>query len=408
MRMPNGSAVRRTLESAAHRVLYTLLLALVAMAVIILVVPLIRQYSGTNEQIILVAILVVLLVELVSTKLRGFVDWLLFGQRDDAAAVSSRLARELELAAEDAAVPALVAALADTLRLSYVAAFVGSGGAREAVAAVGAPSGTDKRFPVRHSGQELGELRAGRRVQGLNHQDERMLGAAAAQLGVALHAASLAVELQHARERLVTSREAERQRLRRELHDGVGPTLAGIALGLESADRALTVDRVRAGRLIRETRTDVAGLITDVRRVVDGLRPPMLDEVGLAGALTQLCVAFDARTDCQITARTGPLPTVPAAADVAAYRIGSEALTNVVRHAGATRCEVILSTDDDWLLLEVTDNGHGGASSRNGGAGLPSMFERAAELGGSVEVTSSSSGTRVRARLPLTPVDVDG
>ncbi|MFN2561430.1 MAG: hypothetical protein ABR571_09085 [Jatrophihabitans sp.] len=151
----------------AHRVLSTLLLALVAMAVIILVVPLIRKYSGTNEQIIFVAILVVLLVELVSTKLRTFVDWLLYGQRRDAAAVSSRLARELELASEDAAAPALVAALADTLRLSYVAAFVDGGSEHEPIAAVGMPSGTEKRFPVRHSGEELGELRAGRRAQGL-------------------------------------------------------------------------------------------------------------------------------------------------------------------------------------------------------------------------------------------------
>ncbi|MFN2561429.1 MAG: sensor histidine kinase [Jatrophihabitans sp.] len=206
----------------------------------------------------------------------------------------------------------------------------------------------------------------------------------------------------------MSSREVERQRLRRELHDGVGPTLAGVALGLESADRALDGDPQRASRLIKETRNDVAGLITDVRRVVDGLRPPMLDEVGLAGALTQLCDAFAARTDCQISVRTGELPTVSAAADVAAYRIGSEALTNVVRHAGATHCEVTLSSSDGWLLLEVTDNGHGGAASRNGGSGLPSMLERAAELGGSVDVRSSSTGTRVQARLPLAPVSADG
>jgi signal transduction histidine kinase len=401
------SSVRRTLDSLAHRVLYTLLLALIAMAVIVLVVPIIRQYSGTNEQIILVAVLVVLLVELVSTKLRRVVDWLLYGQRDDAAEVSSRLARELELAEDDAAVPALVAALAETLRLSYVAALVDSDGERRAVASVGTPTGRETRFLVRHSGQELGELRAGRHAQGLNHQDERMLGAAAAQLGVVLHAASLAVELQHARERLVSSREVERQRLRRELHDGVGPTLAGIALGLESADRALDVDQRRTSRLIKETRSDVAALITDVRRVVDGLRPPMLDEVGLAGALAQLGSAFSARTDCRFTVRPKELPAVSAAAEVAAYRIGSEALTNVVRHSGATRCEVTLSVADGWLVLEVSDNGRGGAANRDGGSGLPSMVERAAELGGSVEVTSSASGTRVCARLPVAPVGVD-
>ena len=406
MRVLTGSTIRRGFDLLAHRVLYTLLLALLAVAVIVLVVPAIRRYSGTNEQIIGVAISMVLLIELVGTRLRRFVDWLLYGQRGDAAAVSSRLARELESVDEADAIPALVEALAESLRLSYVAAFVDRDGTREVVASVGTQSSGAARFVVLHAGRELGELRAARRSEALNHQDERMLSAAAAQLGIVLHAATLATELQHARERLVSSREDERRRLRRELHDGVGPTLAGIALGLESAQRAVTNDPQRARDLLAEIRSDVTDLVSDVRGVVDGLRPPMLDEVGLSGALTQLGQAFELRTDCMIEVRAAGPPNLSAAVEVAAYLIAAEAITNAVKHAAATRCDVAVTASDGLLLLDVIDDGIGGAAPRDGGTGLPSIAERAAEVGGELGVDSGSSGTHVWARLPLAPVAV--
>ena len=398
------TAIRRGFDRFAHRALYTLVLALLALAVVVLVVPVIRQYSGTHEQIVGEAVAVVLLVELVGGRLGRFVDWLLYGQRGDVAAVSSRLALELEAVDDDSAAPALVEALAETLRLSYVAAVVGPSGDRHPIAAVGTPTDASTRFVIRHSGQELGELRAARRNESLNHQDERMLRAAAAQLGMVLHAASLTFELQHARERLVSSREDERRRLRRELHDGVGPALAGIALGLESAERAIFADQRRASHLIGELRTDVTDLISDVRRVVDGLRPPMLDEVGLVDAFIHLANAFASRAQAVVEVRATELPNLPAAAEVAAYRIGAEALTNVFKHAAATRCEVSLAVSDGFLLLDVTDDGVGGASPRDGGTGLPSIAERAAELGGQLEVHSTPSGTHVGARLPIVPL----
>ena len=401
------SLVRRGFDSLAHRALYTLLLALVTVAVVVLVVPAVRQFSGTNEQIIGVAVLMVLLIETVGTRLRRFVDWLIYGQRSDAAAVSSRLALELESINDDVAVPALVEALAETLRLSFVAAVVDRDGKREVLATVGTETTAATRFVVRHAGRELGELRAARRSEALNHQDERMLRAAAAQLGTVLHAAALAIELQHARERLVSSREDERRRLRRELHDGVGPTLAGIALGLESAQPGRATDGPRASALIGEIRSDVGNLISDVRRVVDGLRPPLLDEVGLAGALTQLGNAFGARTDCAVEVPSADLPHLSAAVEVAAYLIGAEALTNVFKHARSTRCDVSLAVSESLLILDIVDDGIGGASTRDGGTGLPSIAERAAELGGELGIESTSAGTHVRARLPLVPVALD-
>jgi signal transduction histidine kinase len=183
--------------------------------------------------------------------------------------------------------------------------------------------------------------------------------------------------------------------------------LAGIALGLESANRAVGTDGPRASALIGEIRSDVGNLISDVRRVVDALRPPLLDEVGLAGALTQLGNAFGARTDCAVEVRSAELPHLSAAVEVAAYRIGAEALTNVFKHARSTRCDVSLAVSDSLLILDIVDDGIGGASTRDGGTGLPSIAERAAELGGELEIESTSAGTHVRARLPLAPVALD-
>jgi len=399
--------IRRGLDRSAHRVIYTLLFALVAMAVITLAVPLIREYSGENEQIIAIALLVVLLIEAIGERLHRFVEWLLHGQRHDAAVASWRLARQLESLDGDAAVPGLVAALADTLRLSHVSVVVHTGTEDVTLATVGDPVPTATQFAVRHAGQVLGVLSAARRAGPLNRQDERLLQATAAQLGLLLHAESLATQLQSARERLVSSREDERRRLRRELHDGVGPTLAGIALGLESAERLeargplADHDRERLRSLLHEVRGDVTAVVSDVRRVVDGLRPPLLDELGLVASLTQLARALGDRSGFAVRIEAPPSPPLPAAVEVAAYRIASEALTNVARHAAASQCAVVLRASGSSVLLRITDDGVGGARGTARGTGLSSMAERAEELGGSVTVTSGDTGSCVEAVLPL-------
>ena len=399
--------IRRGLDRSAHRVIYTLLFALVAMAVITLAVPLIREYSGENEQIIAIALLVVLLIEAIGERLHRFVEWLLHGQRHDAAVASWRLARQLESLDGDAAVPGLVAALADTLRLSHVSVVVQAGTEDVTLATVGDRVPTATQFAVRHAGQVLGALSAARRGGPLNRQDERLLQATAAQLGLLLHAESLATQLQSARERLVSSREDERRRLRRELHDGVGPTLAGIALGLESAERLeargplAEHDRERLRSLLHDVRGDVTAVVSDVRRVVDGLRPPLLDELGLIASLTQLARSLGDRSGFAVRIEAPPSPPLPAAVEVAAYRIASEALTNVARHAAASQCAVVLRASGSSVLLRITDDGVGGARGTARGTGLSSMAERAEELGGSVTVTSGDTGSCVEAVLPL-------
>lgn len=265
------TSARALWDRSVHRVLYTLLFMLVAVAVATLVVPPLRVYSGAREQIIALAVIMVLAIEVMSARLHRFVDWLLYGQRSDPAAASARLARPITDGDDANVLEALLAALAETLKLSYVEVRI-SEPAR--VVEVGRDVGaTTLSVPIRLAGRELGMLRAGRRGQPLDARDERLLEAAAAQVGLVLHARSLADEVREARDELVSVVEEERRRLRREIHDGVGPTLAGIALGLESAERAVAQDPARARRLLAAVRTDVTGLVAEVRHVVDGLRP---------------------------------------------------------------------------------------------------------------------------------------
>ena len=306
----------------------------------------------------------------------------------------------LEQFDDDKAVTGLASALVDTLRLSYLQVVTDVDGTRMTIAEHGADGVGSTRFPITHAGIDLGQLSARRRHTPLDVRDERLLQAAAAQLGVVLHASQLAAQLQHSREELVLSREDERRRLRRELHDGIGPTLAGIGLGLEAANNALPANVSRSQELLSDVRTDVAGLIEDVRRVVGGLRPPLLDEVGLVGALTQRANAFADMSGWTVRLDAAPLPALPAAVEVAAFRIGSEVLTNVVRHARATCCDIRLGISDGSCEMEICDDGSGGAALGKG-TGLASIHDRATELGGIVTIESHAKGTTLRVRLPL-------
>ena len=209
--------------------------------------------------------------------------------------------------------------------------------------------------------------------------------------------------MQRSRERLVTAREEERRRLRSDLHDGLGPTLAGAVLTIDAARRVLRSDPDAADALLDRAAASVEGTVADVRRVVYALRPPALDQLGLVGRPAPprrhaSNGAGDLR--CDVLAAE-PFPALPAAAEVAAFRIAQEALTNVVRHAGARRATVTLAVDDA-LRLEVRDDGAGLAADLRAGVGLASMRERATELGGTCSVAScAGGGTAVAVTLPL-------
>ena len=236
----------------------------------------------------------------------------------------------------------------------------------------------------------------------LGPDDERLLADLARQAGPATHAVALRRALDASRAGLVTAREEERRRLRRDLHDGLGPTLAGLTLGLDTA-RARSAGQPELQDLLGRLKAETQRAVTDVRRIVYGLRPPALDELGLAGSLREevgrlqyeapaLTVTLDAPGD--------GLADLPAAVEVACYRIVTEALTNVTRHAHATRCSVRIQLNHG-LDVDVRDDGVGLPEGWRAGVGIASMRERVTELGGELVIEPSlPHGTRITARLP--------
>ena len=215
--------------------------------------------------------------------------------------------------------------------------------------------------------------------------------------------------ISRSRGRIVAAREEERRRLRRDLHDGLGPTLAAVGLKLDLARERAATDSPGLSPLLDEIRTDVRSVISDVRRLARELRPPTLDTLGLAGAIGQQATALGGGSGPTIVVEIDErLPALPAAVEVVAYRIATEAMANVVRHSGATSCIVRLGVDRDGLVVEVTDDGHGIDPGAPAGVGLRSIDERAAEVGGEVDfLARPGGGTIVRARLPLTDDDRD-
>jgi signal transduction histidine kinase len=230
-----------------------------------------------------------------------------------------------------------------------------------------------------------------------------VLATVARQAGPAVHAAQLTAELQRSRQALVAAQEEERRRLRRDLHDGLGPQLASQALTIDVILRTLERDPAQARALLADLKQQSQDAIRDIRRVIYALRPPALDDLGLLTALREQAARHEqAGLRIQVVADPEPLPPLHAAVEVAAYRIVQEALTNVLRHAQARACTVTIRAAADVLTVSVADDGRGLPASNIPGVGMQSMRERAAELGGVCRVERlPAGGTRVEAALPL-------
>jgi signal transduction histidine kinase len=230
----------------------------------------------------------------------------------------------------------------------------------------------------------------------------RLLGDLAHELGAALHAQAMRTDLQRARERLVLAREDERRRLRRDLHDGIGPALAGLTLRVATIARMLPEDAATAAQRLEDLTDDIRRTVVDVRHLVEALRPPALDELGLVAACAQAIERLVAG-QLDVTIDSQPLTALPAAVEVAAYRIIVEAVTNAVRHSGGRRCGVSIHCDHKILTVNVTDDGEVADRSRldGGGNGIAIMRERAEELGGRLSLETAPTGTIVRAALPI-------
>jgi len=382
------------------------------------------QVSG-NPLLTIVSIgLIALFFHTLRERLQHGINHLLYGQRDEPYVVISRLGQRLEATlAPDAILPAIVEMVAQALKLPYVAVALrepGMGAARP-VASYGVAREGALRLPLSYQQERLGEFILAPRApgEGFGPADQRLLADLARQIGVAAHAARLTEDLQRAntdlqasRERLVTTREEERKRLRRDLHDGLGPTLAALALKARAVEEHVETEPERARTLAAELKDDIRMTVADIRRLVYALRPPALDELGLVGALREFALQVsrqsppDAELRIEIEAPY-EIPALPAAIEVAAYRIAQQALTNTLRHAHAHHSVVRLMVCGEpaaVLSVEIVDDGVGLPEAPRPGVGLRSMQERAAEVGGACVVERiAPAGTQVLAKLPIAP-----
>ncbi|MCB0195297.1 MAG: sensor histidine kinase [Anaerolineae bacterium] len=334
------------------------------------------------------------------------VNRLMYGQRNEPVAVLSQVGARLESDPEtEALLPGLAHTIAQALKLPYVAITLQNDGTATPYAEIGQAGPEISRFPLTYQGDIIGHLLVAPRAPGenFNAADHLLLTNIARQTAAAAHTLQLAAALQESRQQLVTAREEERRRLRRDLHDGLGPQLASQMLTIDAITKLLERDPAQVRELLQHLKRQSQTAIHDIRRLVYNLRPPALDELGLVMALRESSKQFAQNGPViRFTISPDPLPPLPAAVEVAVYRIVQEALTNVARHAQAQRCRVGIAAQNHHLELTIGDDGRGFPADYHYGVGLNSMRERAEEVGGQFTlINSSSGGAEIAIRLPL-------
>ncbi len=387
--------VQAVLDRALVYVLLVGLVVLVYVVIVDVTARLLGAGSGVGSSLLAATVIAVVLSP-AKEFLQSLITRMLYGDRSRPYTVLSGLAARLEeTTGEDDLIDTVTGTIARSLRVPYVKVVEG-----ETVAA----PGDAVALPLVSHGRHEGYLLVGRRAGGraFDASEMQLLGDLARQVAVEKRMRRLADDLQESRESIVHGREEERLRVRRDLHDGIGPTLAAASLQCDALRDRWPIADPAAAMLLGQIKAEISHCVLDVRRVVDGLRPPALDDLGLAGVVREHAASLSAAglvvdVDCPSS-----LEVASAAVEVAAYRIVTEAMTNVVRHAHASRCVVSLGCTDGWLSVQVTDDGVGLRDSHTDGIGLESMRERAAELGGSLTVsTTDGHGATVVAALPV-------
>jgi signal transduction histidine kinase len=390
----------------SRALVYGSLTAFVVLAYVLLVGGLgaLLQLGGNLAVSLVVTGIVAVVFNPLRLSMEHLVSRLLYGERNGPYAVLASLHHRLNAAtAPDTVLPDVAETIREMLKLSAVTIILYESDYDRVVAAAGATRGEPVILPLAYQHVQIGELRLASRApnEPFSVNDHPLLEALADQVSVIAHTVRLTGALQRSREQIVTAREEERRRLRRDLHDGLGPCLAGQTLKLEAARDALYTDTRTTHVLLNEALAESQALIAEVRRLVYGLRPPSLDQLGLLSAIRELASQLQ-NDELEITLITPEdMPPLGAAVEVAAYRIIQEALTNVARHAHARQCTVTI-TVDMLLGIVVADTGVGLPQVLRAGVGLSSMHERAEEIGGSCAFERGvHGGTRVTALLPL-------
>jgi signal transduction histidine kinase len=390
----------------SRSVLYVLLTAAVVGAYLLIVAvsdAVLRTGLGLGSSV-LATLLIAVAFNPVRVWLQRKVERVIYGARRDPAEAMAAVGARLGEAggADSAGLPGVLQALATVMRFPWAAVVVK--GAE--IASYGNPPAARHATPLRQGGEVVGELIVGLRPgeARLGPGDARVLDLVSAPIAAAVQAVALAEQLRSSREQVITAREEERRRLRRDLHDGLGPVLTGVVLNAEAALRRLASDPAQTADLLVQLRDQATGALEDIRRLVYDLRPPALDSLGLVEALREQAAVLGKREGAaplqvSVEAPT-PLPELPAAVEVAAYRIVTEALTNVVRHSSASAAVVTLTVTVGVLQISVHDDGINLGAGWQAGVGLTSIRERAAELGGRCRIEHDRTGGRVDVELP--------
>lgn len=377
----------------------------VYMLVVVLSGELLRIQAGSMSGLIATGIIAFIFQPL-RDRLQKIVNHIMYGERDDPANVLSQLAIQLESADTPSNIlPSLVQTIAQTLKIPYVAIWEPiSEDKVEVIAEFGKPPEQREMFSLIYHNRTIGYLVVAPRSMSehFTANEQKLLTTIAALTATTVRAVQLSDELRLSRQRIVTAREEERRRMRRDLHDGLGPQLASQTLGLEAISQLMDSDPAKAQSLIKSLQTQANDAIQDIRRLVYNLRPPALDDLGLVEALKQSISRYESN-ELQIEFEIADIPSnLPAAIETAIFRIVQEALTNVVRHSGATFCTINLYQLSQHIYIEVEDNGHGLPSDYQSGIGLQTMRERAVELNGeTVFQTLANGGTLVKTILPI-------
>ena len=396
------------LRTAANRTLVWVTLSVVIVAVYALVIAgvgsMVHARRATWLPWLAAAVVAVCFSPLRDVLQRG-VNRLTFGRWDEPYAVLADIGQRLEGTTDvDRLLDDLVRELQDGLGLAATTIRDETG---RAVAGDGEPEPDSTTLLLTAYGRIVGTLSYKPGKHALRGRDLRLLDDLAAHLGGLLHARELTADLERARERLVLAREEERRRLRRDLHDGLGPALAGHILRLDLIGREVPPTSA-ADAQIASLRDELQATVAEFRKVVEGLRPPALDDLGLAEATRQMVHRVTAGSSAQVDVQIDDLPPLPAAVEVAVYRITAEAVTNAVRHADAGHITIAINVAPTSVTVDVVDDGSGLDDAAPGfGNGLETMRERAEELRGSLRVESSAAGTKITAELPRPAVAAD-
>lgn len=396
------------LDRIINRSIVWLVMSLLVILGFVATVPLLRNFllDGSTSNASMVATgLIVVSFEPLRRWVQHGVDHLLYGDRDDPYKVVARLGDLLGSTMDpNAVLPLLTAEIARSMQVPYVAIEQADSGGPRLLAEHGEPTRSVEAFDMLAHGERIGRLLVAPRSVGgrFTRHERRLLANGALHAAVAAKATQLIRDLQDSRDRLIQAQEKERRRLWRDLHDGVGPALTGMAMQVRAASKCVD-EPARVRGLLDGLAADLRSCTAELRELVNQLRPVALDG-GLAAALSAECRRFD-NTDLSVRLEVAAdLDGLPGPIEVATRRIVGEALNNVAKHAKASTCTVTI-TRDRLLTIKIVDDGIGIRSPRPHGVGLNSMQERAAELGGECFVSAAAPhGTTIRVELPLTSV----